>query len=80
MAEWFGIRVPTEISSSSEWTQRVSMNTADVDVRDGAGLFSYGTPWRKMLLALVSRLNSVFRFSPSIVAEVACACTAEERV
>ena len=80
LAECFGIRVPTEISSSSEWTRLVSMNMVGVDVRNGDGLFSGGTAWQQMLLVRVSRLNTGFRFVASIATEVACARTAEERV
>ena len=59
---------------------RVSMNMAGVDVHDCDGLLSDGTPWQKMVLARVSRLNTVLRCALGIVGGAECARIAEQRV
>ena len=44
--EWFGVRVPVEISALSKWTHMVAANMASVDIYVMADLLGDGIPWR----------------------------------
>ena len=50
-----------------------------VEYGDGGGLFSDRTPWGALLARRVGRLNTGFRFAPTVFAETAHARSAAER-